>query len=429
MALTYITKQGYPELSAEFNSQNQTYVSVYADDINRQLVFIDEKTATELYRIPDTTADAVIVLGEGTGSSYRCGNNNNSSGIGSTVSGGCFNSTSGYYSAIVGGRNNSVSGYYSTASGYNNSVSGCYSSAFGCGLTASANYTLYANNFCACGAFHTSSILTGRSVCIGGVNGDELVGYIPTFPSAYNTVQDESINLPQRTTINFVGAGVTASDFGGVTTVNIPGGGGPAVYPTIQDEGVSLPIQPIIDFVGAGVTASNGVGKTIITIPGGGVANFYGSFYDTTIQMATLINTPYPMKLNTTDLSATNGISIVNDIFGNPTLITVANQGVYNLQFSAQLQRTSGGNTQRVDIWLRKNGVDLPDTNTHVNVQANAGFLVVAWNFFVNLMAGDNVQLMWSTTATTIEIFYDVPNLVTPHPATPSLILTMNRIS
>jgi len=52
MALTYITKQGYPVTNPKFNSQNVTYVDVYADDVTKQLVFIDEKTATELYRIP-----------------------------------------------------------------------------------------------------------------------------------------------------------------------------------------------------------------------------------------------------------------------------------------------------------------------------------------------------------------------------------------
>ncbi len=38
-------------------------------------------------------------------------------------------------------------------------------------------------------------------------------------------------------------------------------------YSQIQDEGIALAPATIIDFVGAGVTASNGVGKTIVTIP------------------------------------------------------------------------------------------------------------------------------------------------------------------
>lgn len=44
--------------------------------------------------------------------------------------------------------------------------------------------------------------------------------------SGYSTVQDEGTPLTQRSTLNFVGAGVTASDTGGVTQVSISGGGG-----------------------------------------------------------------------------------------------------------------------------------------------------------------------------------------------------------
>jgi hypothetical protein len=41
----------------------------------------------------------------------------------------------------------------------------------------------------------------------------------------YATVQDEGVNVTTRTTLNFVGSGVTATDSGSVTTVTIPGGG------------------------------------------------------------------------------------------------------------------------------------------------------------------------------------------------------------
>lgn len=40
---------------------------------------------------------------------------------------------------------------------------------------------------------------------------------------AYDTVQNEGSNLTQRSTIDFVGAGVTAADDGSKTTVTIPG--------------------------------------------------------------------------------------------------------------------------------------------------------------------------------------------------------------
>lgn len=84
-------------------------------------------------------------------------------------------------------------------------------------------------------------------------------------------VEDEGVALAGNpySTMNFVGAGVTATDVGGVATVNIPGGiGGLA----IEDEGVPLagPPYSTLNFVGAGVAAVDaGGGEATITVPGG----------------------------------------------------------------------------------------------------------------------------------------------------------------
>jgi len=53
--------------------------------------------------------------------------------------------------------------------------------------------------------------------------------YIATYNAfgssgGYNLIKDEGIALPQRTTINFVGSGVVASDVAGETQVNVNGG-------------------------------------------------------------------------------------------------------------------------------------------------------------------------------------------------------------
>lgn len=154
-------------------------------------------------------------------------------------------------------------------------------------------------------------------------------------------------------------------------------------------------------------------------------ANKYGYFYDTTIQTCAL-NGIEAMKFNTA--VQTNGVVITNDGLGNPTRITMAYDGVYNIQFSAQLQRTSGGTQKQVSIWLRKNGVDVPNSNTHLTVQANATYLVAAWNFFEFFNAGQYAEIMWSQDDA-IDIYYDPENVTIPHPATPSIILTVNKVS
>lgn len=195
-------------------------------------------------------------------------------------------------------------------------------------------------------------------------------------------------------------------------------------YTIVQDEGSNLPQRQILDFQGAGVTAAEVAGKTVVTIPGGGIStHIFGSFYDTTTQTVAS-GAVKAMELNTTDISG--GVTIANNTLGRPTRITVNTTGVYNIQFSAQLNRETGGNTKQIDIWLRANELDVPWSNTGLNVQANAKKLVAAWNFFVSLTAGQYAEIMW-TQDDAIDILASPagPNF----PETPSIIVTVNKVN
>lgn len=142
----------------------------------------------------------------------------------------------------------------------------------------------------------------------------------------------------------------------------------------------------------------------------------YGSFYDTTTQTAAVINTAYAMTFNTTDLSL--GVTR-----GSPTSrIYVDRPNVYDVQFSAQLDKTSGGDGL-IWIWLRKNGVNVPDSAGQLRVQGNNSELLAAWNYLVQLNAGDYIELMWEVDDTSVQILYDTATAV--HPAIPSVILTV----
>lgn len=87
-------------------------------------------------------------------------------------------------------------------------------------------------------------------------------------------IEDEGIPLAQQPALNFLGAGVTASNAPGKTNVTIPGGAGSGHV--IEDEGVPLPTQPDLNFVGPGVTVTNDIPNTatVVTIPGGGAGVF-----------------------------------------------------------------------------------------------------------------------------------------------------------
>ena len=142
----------------------------------------------------------------------------------------------------------------------------------------------------------------------------------------------------------------------------------------------------------------------------------YGSFYDTTDQTAAVINTAYGMTFNSTDLSA--GVTI-----GTPTSrVYVDTHNVYNIQFSAQFVNTAGG-THNVWIWLRKNGTDVANSTTTLRLQGNNAETVAAWNFLLDMNAGDYFELMWEVSDLAVALLADPASAV--HPAIPSIILTV----
>ena len=157
-------------------------------------------------------------------------------------------------------------------------------------------------------------------------------------------------------------------------------------------------------------------------LPGGFGA--YGSFYDTTdVLLALDVATPVP--LNTTSFAS--GVSIVDG-----SKITFAVAGKFNISFSSQLEKTDQG-TDWVSIWLRQNGNDLEWTNTDIAIvgtDANSRHVVV-WNFFGELVIGDNVQLMIASTTSPSGrmLIQSVGTQTNPiRPAIPGTILTVNQV-
>lgn len=144
----------------------------------------------------------------------------------------------------------------------------------------------------------------------------------------------------------------------------------------------------------------------------------YGSFYSTQDQTLAA-NAVGPFTFNNTDLS--NNVSIVSN-----SRITLANAGKYNIQFSAQFHHIGGGGSgDTVNIWLRKGGVDVPDSNTKLTITSSTKYSVAAWNFFVDASAGNYFEIVWSTDNANIKIEYEPIGV---HPAIPSIILTVNQI-
>lgn len=145
---------------------------------------------------------------------------------------------------------------------------------------------------------------------------------------------------------------------------------------------------------------------------------YSGSFYDSTTQANT--STPNLMRFNTTD-PWTVGIHINSAL---KSRIYFEHPGVYNIQFSTQFAKTDSG-TDFVDIWLRKNGQNVPMTDTELRSWGNDDRQVAAWNFFVQADAGDYYELAWQSLDKNISMLSTTGNGV---PGIPSVIVTITQV-
>lgn len=145
---------------------------------------------------------------------------------------------------------------------------------------------------------------------------------------------------------------------------------------------------------------------------------FYGSFVDTSTQTNTDPGNAIAVTYDTTVSS--NNISIVDN-----SKITMALGGVYDIQFSLQIEKTDAG-TDTGYFWLSKNGNAVPYTNTAITLVGNNAKTVAAWNFVEVAASGDYYELYWGSTDPNFQIVASASPALGP--AIPSVILTVAQI-
>jgi hypothetical protein len=157
------------------------------------------------------------------------------------------------------------------------------------------------------------------------------------------------------------------------------------------------------------------------------LTNAYINAFDTTDQTA-LVNTPTAVKFNTTDIS--NDISVVNDGSGNPTRITFANDGIYDISFNLQLDN-SDASDHGLRIWLRKNGNDIANTCSLSSVPkvADGGTTIFELNTLFSATAGDYLQIIFAVSNVAVTLRHDAA-LAAPYvaPAVPSAIFIATQV-
>ena len=163
------------------------------------------------------------------------------------------------------------------------------------------------------------------------------------------------------------------------------------------------------------------------TIAPSDISASYGVFQHNVTQTNTTPGSGIPVRFGTTDIGG-HGVSISNDGSSNPTKVVIANAGLYNFQFSLQLNKNAGGASAiDVYVWAAINGTDVPETNTRVTIQGPSSYTVAAWNLMLNMTAGQYFQLMWGSADSHAEIAYISPAAIGP--IVPSVILTVNQVA
>lgn len=108
--------------------------------------------------------------------------------------------------------------------------------------------------------------------------------------------------------------------------------------------------------------------------------------------------------------------------------------GTYNIQWSGQFSSLSNS-SETAYVWIRINGVDLAGSAGRIGLlqRKSAGVandMIVGWNYYINLNAGDYVELFWLTSNATDVTIKTYPQNTSPaFPATASVIATIGFVS
>jgi hypothetical protein len=152
--------------------------------------------------------------------------------------------------------------------------------------------------------------------------------------------------------------------------------------------------------------------------------NPYGAFSDFNDQTTTA-NTATLMALATTDFS--------NQVTISSSKITVQKSGIYDLQFSVQLESNSNA-SQDVFFWLKQNGVDIVGSTGKVGLPARKSpgdpfHDIKGWNYFLSMETNDYVEIYWSTTSVDVSIQTYAASGSPTKPSTASVVATMSFVS
>lgn len=150
-----------------------------------------------------------------------------------------------------------------------------------------------------------------------------------------------------------------------------------------------------------------------------------GQFSSTENQTIASTSISYPITFNTDDVKQAIRHSSTTD----NSRIKVTSDGTYLMAFSALVDCTSGTNTY-MEIWLEVDGEQVANSNTKVQIPTASIEMIIAVTFTYTFTENQYFELVMCASNTNDRLVTTAAaSGPPPRPASPSIILTVNKIS
>ena len=153
--------------------------------------------------------------------------------------------------------------------------------------------------------------------------------------------------------------------------------------------------------------------------------NDYGSFYDTAKQVTAVLSA---ISVKFGFASFANNISITNNTSGLPSRITVANAGIYLVKYALQFIKTDANNDE-ISVWIRRNSAAFVNTNNTYAILGSGIKNTITNSFFIDLNVDDYVEIYFTVKNINTSITGTGTQLSPSRPATPSAMVTIQRVN
>jgi hypothetical protein len=108
--------------------------------------------------------------------------------------------------------------------------------------------------------------------------------------------------------------------------------------------------------------------------------------------------------------------------------VIINQTGLYNIQFSVQIDKAGPGGSASAYIWYKKNGEAIVDSAGFFTLD-NTIQAVQSWNVLTEVTTpGDYYEIAYAASSTTFSFPTLAGNAVIGYPASPSIIVTVTPI-